>query len=341
MAGRIFCDSGAYSLFTAHRHDTKPRSDVQPVKPLHEARPFFKSQAFRDYADGYAQFIKQYGKRYYRHGNVERVRPCPRPKGGSFIPADVLEENVIRQLFELFGDPKAVAKAIEAATPNPEQNAELKLEREEMLKRLEENKEGTNRITKAIRKGVLTIEDADPEMVLQRQTAEELQQRLTALNTQLENVPDPDAVREVANKIARSYSNPKLVAKYSYHSNLSWDEQRQLLELVFGGTTADGKRMGVYIYWKEGKQRSRRWTYSIVGTINETKLIPRSLAVLKKLDEFDPAHDLGENDVVVQSASHSRAPGPHARRSPSPAARPLRESKQSLAASAPPSKALW
>jgi DNA invertase Pin-like site-specific DNA recombinase len=51
---------------------------------------------------------------YYRHAPDKGACKCPKRS----IPADVVEENIIRNLFETFANHTAVKGAIEAATPN-------------------------------------------------------------------------------------------------------------------------------------------------------------------------------------------------------------------------------
>jgi hypothetical protein len=135
-----------------------------------------------------------------------------------------------------------------------------------------------------------------------RQTADKLQQQLATLDAQLEHVPNPDAIKVAAKKIAVKYTDAKLVAKYSDSSRIPWAEKRALAEKIMSGTTPDGRRMGVYISWLAGDTKPRKWRYSILGTISEHMVVPQSLASLKEQNEFDPSRDLCDEDYVVTSA---------------------------------------
>ena len=66
-----------------------------------------------------------HGGRYYRHQLRNGAANCPllfRP----WVPADLLEENVLVQLADLWGNPKAVEKALADAEPNKDEIAELR-----------------------------------------------------------------------------------------------------------------------------------------------------------------------------------------------------------------------
>jgi hypothetical protein len=50
---------------------------------------------------------------------------------------------------------------------------------------------------------------------------------------------------------------------------MSWEQKRMLVEDVFGGTTPDGRRMGIYVNPVDtGRHvKHRRWSYEIRGQI--------------------------------------------------------------------------
>ena len=71
-------------------------------------------------------------------------------------------------------------------------------------------------------------------------------------------------------------------------------QKRELCQTVFGGQTADGKRMGVWITWSnEGK----KWRYQIDGhLINATGPINK--------DWFVFGAATRQKDLVTESALH-------------------------------------
>src|SRR5262249_36450210 len=60
------------------------------------------------------------GVRIYRHASGKRERTCDRPAQRGSVRADEIEDVVMRHLFETFGNPAAVQRAMEDATPNNE-----------------------------------------------------------------------------------------------------------------------------------------------------------------------------------------------------------------------------
>jgi site-specific DNA recombinase len=243
------------------------------------------------------------GVRCYRHAHHRYALPHG-PTG--LVKADVLEENVMRHLFETFGNPKAVQAAIKAATPNQDKVQALRAEMQRVEKQLKEIKAGKERIVGYVEKGTLSETEVTARMAKLRDREARLQTRLAMLDTQLEHVPSANAIKAVARKLTRERTNPRLIAAKtranSNYTRMTWDEKRHLLESVFDGTTPDGKRAGVYIQWLDGNQRPRKWRYSILGTINETKLLPRSLAWLNEQDEQDPYDGI---DCVSDSVHRS------------------------------------
>ncbi|MGB7548071.1 MAG: recombinase family protein, partial [Terracidiphilus sp.] len=97
---------------------------------------------------GYALFgqTNRNGNQFYRHCHTERTRPCNGPEFKSWVKAEEIEDAVIRELFGCFGNPQAVKRAIEAATPNlakikEDQERVTKLRK--MLERVKSNRART------------------------------------------------------------------------------------------------------------------------------------------------------------------------------------------------------
>ena len=67
----------------------------------------------------------------------------------------------------------------------------------------------------------------------------------------------------------RSAENPE---------TMTWEQKRTLVEDVFGGTTADGRRMGVYVapIDLEPIRKRRRWRYEIRGRIEAVGILKDS-----------------------------------------------------------------
>jgi DNA invertase Pin-like site-specific DNA recombinase len=225
---------------------------------------------------GYAMFgqTNPGGGRYYRHAHTRRVKECQGPK--AWVNADELEDTVIRELFDLFGNPVAVQRAIEEATPNREKVAEHLARKERIQGELAKVKGARERIIRFISKGTITEDDATRELGELRGREGGLLAELGQVQALLQNIPTPEEVKATAGRVAAGfikYSDARLWARKMTANTcleaMTWEERRWLVETVFGGKTPDEKRMGVSIHWIEGQQgrRKKHWRYRIVGRL--------------------------------------------------------------------------
>jgi site-specific DNA recombinase len=211
--------------------------------------------------------------RYYRH--LHRS-PCTRPGTKIWVNADELENAVLRDLFDLFGNPAKVRAAVEAATPNPAKVREAR----ERLVRLDAEvgkvEAARNRVIDAIAEGLLTKAQAQGKL-------EEVNGREATLKTELEktkaalaNIPTPDEVRDAADRVVTAFGRRRvdyynLARKNAANSDfdgMTYDEKRALAELVFAGKTPDGMRRGVYVQWIDGQEtRKKAWNYRVRGRL--------------------------------------------------------------------------
>src|SRR5262249_15116072 len=55
--------------------------------------------------------------------------------------------------------------------------------------------------------------------------------------------------------------------------DMTWEERRRLMELVFSGFMDDGHRMGVFVEWVDGQERKKHklWNYRIRGHVVDRK----------------------------------------------------------------------
>lgn len=216
---------------------------------------------------GYAMFgqTNKNGKRYYRHLHTARVRPCKDPARKMWIPADEVENAVVRQLFETFGNPAAVERAIEAATLSDEGVIEAKADLERVREELEKVNAGRQRVLNRVNKGTVTEEEADAELSKSAKRKEKLEARLSQISDALAHLPDKAKVTKFAQSLAVRRANCKL-------DRMTYEERRQLIQTVFSGKQSDGSRMGVMIHWDE---EGKRYGYILKGhLIDEAGPVP-------------------------------------------------------------------
>src|SRR5262249_21740083 len=138
------------------------------------------------------------GAMYYRHPKGAG-EGCTRNGKRMMVRADDLDEAVFRRLFELFGNPEGVRRAVEAAVPDREKvNAHL-----ERLRQADEELEKIGRARNAvldrIERELITDEQADAKLRDLKQREDKLREELDELATLLADVPDVDEA-EVAVK---------------------------------------------------------------------------------------------------------------------------------------------
>jgi site-specific DNA recombinase len=213
---------------------------------------------------------------YYRHAGRGRLNDCPihpRP----WVRRDELEDIVVRHLFETFGNPKAVARAIEEATPNQERVNEVR----EQMKRLERTSEKRRTARKGILRfitsGHLLEDDGDVQKQLDdlNQADAKDAAELERLAQSISNIPTPELTKAAAEEVVRKFTRRRVSMKREIKtreinanlSGMAWDEKRDLIATVFRGHQPDGRPNGVYLEPLEGQPayRPKQWAFKLHG----------------------------------------------------------------------------
>jgi hypothetical protein len=214
-------------------------------------------------ACGHAMYgqAKKDGTLYYRHVQARRVK---NPKGCkvSYVRAVDVEGTVMRHLFEVFGNPLAMVKAVEDATPDAGKRDEAQERAAQVARELEKVAESRGRLVKMVAKGTFKEEEVEEQMTRLREREAKLQAESAQVLAVLQDLPDPEAVKARSEKLA----DFGLRMAQSYDC-MTWEEKRALALLVFGGKLPDGKRMGVYLTQiaTGTKGHPGRWDYVIRG----------------------------------------------------------------------------
>jgi hypothetical protein len=258
---------------------------------------------------GYAMFgqTNHQTTRYYRHAHTFRVKDCPGPETKMWILAEEIEDVVMRHLFETFGNPTAVAKAIGEATPNSEKIKEALQAKERLTSEMARAKEGLDRVLEYVLKGTISEHDATPKLTKQKEKIERLEIELSRVEDQLAHIPDENAVRQVSKKIAgrfRLFADSKRAMKISdanrAYEKMTWEEKRALCQMVFSGRAGHGTKLGVSVIWKT----SKKWKYRIEGHFIEAEGGPLTASQKDGLFAFGSAH--AQKDLVTKNADHCR-----------------------------------
>ena len=243
---------------------------------------------------GYAMFgqtnAREDKRRYYRHCHASRSKPCKIKK--TWVPASEIEELVMFQLFECFGNAVAIKKAVDAATPNVD---EIRRQEERIVRidgELEKIKKGRDRTLAMIFNDTISDEQAESRLLTMKEREQQLRDEQSRLSEALSSRMSDDQVKRVAKQTSRWFASSKPLSQMSY------EDKRGLVEMVFGGHRPDGSRMGVYITWKDGT-----WTFDIYGRlISEEGLIRWSEPVKAVMREH---YESGASWAVTKSKALS------------------------------------
>ncbi len=227
--------------------------------------------------------------RYYRHIPMSRVKDscnAPRTKGRNAKPqikAEELENIVLRHLFETFGNPVAIEKAIQAAIPNMFQIKIDEKRLQQLDKELGKVKRSRDTILNLITDEQLNQEQASKKLSELKLREKVLSEEIDRLLDNRDTRPDPTKIKNIAKKVSIRFkrhrqTNAKLVARkrdimHDYES-MTWEEKRTLVESVFNGKTESGKRMGVFIKFNKD---AKNYSFTIRGHLIEASgLLPLS-----------------------------------------------------------------
>jgi site-specific DNA recombinase len=240
-------------------------------------------------------------KRFYRHRCAKRIRPCPIPK--TWVRAEAIEEAAVRLLFQAFGNPAAVERAIEQAVPDLNAARDL----QERIRKLEgliaDERKGRDKVLALVNRGKATIDEASTLLDDSQKRIKGMEQKLTQLVVSAARVPSVAQVKEIARIVASKFKRvPKSVVRAnaaigvanSDYVNMTWEDKRELLKRVFGGQLPDGRRAGIYLEWP-AKNDGKTVRFTIQG-----------LCLSGSLDDATKVIDLDyvpQEAVVPMSAS--------------------------------------
>jgi DNA invertase Pin-like site-specific DNA recombinase len=246
-------------------------------------------------ACGYAMSGQRtHGRLYYRHMSSKKLRlfgmrPCL--LATMSVNAAVLDETVLNELFDLFGNPEAVRRAVAAAVPDAGATDAARLRFDALAADLERVAAGRGRLLKLVVKGTVSETDAERELTALKEKETAFLAERDRLHVSLINLPDPSEVEAAADRLSRTvrrFLTPrgkvatedargvkridvKMWAVVSTingdRAGISWEDARALVQKVFAGRTADGRRMGVFVEGNRGSCRWPRWDYRLHGRL--------------------------------------------------------------------------
>lgn len=199
------------------------------------------------------------GFRYYR------ACGCNCFKGQ--VNAQQLEDAVVRDLFDLFGNPKKMQEAVDAAIPNKKKQATLEKKQTKLTKEISKVEQQVGRLVDAIQEGVISMSDAKKRREQLREKQTQLESELSQCSEELASVP----TAEVLKRVKRLPTKRRMISGPTGLDDITFDEKRALIELSFSGVLPDRRKSGVYVQSVRGKEnrRPRPWIYSLLGQLIE------------------------------------------------------------------------
>lgn len=203
-------------------------------------------------------------RRYYRHSQKDGSRQCP-IKPRTFVPIYELEDAVFQQLFDVFGNPTPVRKAIEDAVPNRTKLAQYSKRQKAIEAELKKIDQGRERILTQITKDTITEEQTESKLRQLKDREQALHEEYEQLGEALVDLPSTLMIDEVVETISghklfykasrqtsdgRKYNaglSKKQIQLNNRYKMMSGADKRALAEKVFAGKRADGKPNGIYI----------------------------------------------------------------------------------------------
>jgi DNA invertase Pin-like site-specific DNA recombinase len=199
------------------------------------------------------------GRRYYRHLPYST---CQNPLTNR-VPANLIEDCVLGDIYKMFGDKPAIEKAAKAAIPDLVEKQEMqdsitRLEKE--LIKIDKSKE---RVFDMIEDGTINKTDVKKRMTALKEREALLSAELDKIKSELINIPTKADINKSAALLMRIKTN--ILKSEKHLSKMGWEDKRKLLQAVFAGKDSEDKRLGVYI-----SRKKDRFVYSIHGILNQT-----------------------------------------------------------------------
>jgi len=223
---------------------------------------------------GYALFgqTNHNEHRYYRHPHAKRERPCNAKK--TWIIADEIEDTVIRHLFHMMGNPKAVENAIKEAILDIKSVRRMQERMSRIDEMLHNTDKGRQTVVQLILDGKLDKAEAEDRLQKSKDKEYRLREERERLTATLANAPTAEQAKAAGKRVSKAFvrMNAKIDVANIDFNRMTWEQKRALCEEVFSGKTPDGRRMGVYVIWPQdgGKLRLTIQGHLIDQTVNAT-----------------------------------------------------------------------
>jgi hypothetical protein len=196
---------------------------------------------------------------YYRHlKNTAKAKACPLWLGPHrpYVHADEIEPKIVRQLFDMIGNPAEVERAVKRAMPDCERQ-------QKELKRLENElagiERGRQRILAMVARDLITDAQAEKQVAELKDRETNLLQERDRLASALAAVATAEQIKEAVDffevngrlMFCTRYPDGVVTCSGGIGSYMAMvskpEDQRHLIETFFADPLPDGKPAGVYV----------------------------------------------------------------------------------------------
>jgi len=225
-----------------------------------------------------------HGRLYYRH---QAYYNC-----GVFnsIRADEIEDRVLNEIFENFGDTYSIEESIKRALPDLDKVKLLNHQMKTFKRELRTLVTQRGRLINAIADGAITNDDASNKIREIKDKESIICDNIMKIQAQLDWMPTEQQISTTSQLMQRTMES---YFKCDAHKReMSFEDKRELLQNLFSGKTSDGKRAGIFITVEKSGRYS--WHCEIKGSLNLYNL--RGYLNKANLNIVDPDHPRGSEN---------------------------------------------
>lgn len=223
---------------------------------------------------GYALYAETIDRhQYYGHQRTlqTKAREC-QEKSFKRIRADLLEQRVMADIFQIFGDREKRVEILKAANNGHEENERLRVEIETHKKEIAKNDRMRQNLVDSIAAGI-PIEEIKPKMDTLISQRDFLQnEEIPRIEGKIRDTLSREEIERIADAIGNGKKRPtkqdaKDSIEYSYLGSeshlqeMTLKEKRRLLESLFTGKNGNGQRCGIYLF-----RTDTGWRYELHGS---------------------------------------------------------------------------
>ena len=236
---------------------------------------------------------------YYRHSRNNRE--CRQIKKA--IPAHILEEAVLFQIYSLFGDREKLEQSILDATPDSELRPKLEKEVKQIKSKLAGIKQKKTNLLNAVANGTILDEDIQEMMTALREQEKSFKDHISANHEIIKRIP---SVKELKKRSVFAQNVLRIIKERKYKSvehlcEMSWEDKRELIQTVLAGVNESGERYGVFIH-----RKSDKWHYEIRGAFSHDiyGIAPMNKHQVMDLLQIEPEEFGSQMDLLGKLDAH-------------------------------------